>query len=81
MFTRHKNSTSKRATNVTLDEELLREAKDLGINLSQTFEKHLYDVVREAKRKRWLEENKAALDDHNAFIERHGVFSDGLRRF
>ena len=71
----------KKATNVTINADLLRQAKLLGLNLSQTFEKHLEEVVREARRKKWLEENRDALDDHNDFIERHGVFSDGLRRF
>ena len=33
------------------------------------------------RRAAWLKENSAALDDHAAFIERVGVFSNGLRRF
>ena len=74
-------SAKKKATNVTINADLLRQAKALGINLSQTFEKHLDEVIREARREKWLEENREALDDHNGFIERHGVFSDGLRRF
>ena len=75
------STAPKKATNITINADLLREAKSLGINLSHTFERHLAEVVRKARRERWLEENREALDDHNAFIERHGVFSDGLRRF
>ena len=75
------STAPKKATNITINADLLREAKSLGINLSQTFEKHLGEVIREARRSKWLEENREALEEHNAYIERHGVFSDGLRRF
>jgi len=30
---------------------------------------------------RWLAENADALTDANAFLERHGLWSDGLRQF
>ncbi len=29
----------------------------------------------------WLNENKASLDVYNAFVAKHGVFSDGIRAF
>ncbi len=29
----------------------------------------------------WLKENKPSLDAYNAFVAKHGVFSDGLRGF
>ena len=33
------------------------------------------------KRRRWLAENKDAIEHYNNRIDRAGVFSDGLRRF
>lgn len=30
---------------------------------------------------RWLKENKPSMDAYNAFVAKHGVFSDGLRGF
>lgn len=71
----------KKSTNVSVNIELLRQAKALNINLSQTLEERLAELVREAHRIRWLEENQEALNDYNRRVERHGVFSDGLRRF
>lgn len=74
-------SVQKKATNLSISANLLRQAKELNINLSQTFEQHLAEIVRETKRKQWLDENRAALETYNRRIETHGTFSDGLRRF
>ena len=71
----------KRATNVSIDSELLDEARELGINLSQTFESHLEVVVRESRAERWKRENAEAIESYNARIARHGLFGDRRRRF
>ena len=71
----------KRPTNLSVNADLLRLAKELGINLSQTLESRLIEVVREESHRRWLAENADAMEDYNARIDREGVFSDGLRRF
>ena len=71
----------KKATNLSINSDLLRQTKELNINLSQTVEDYLSELVREAKRKQWLAENAEAIAAYNERIERDGVFSDGLRRF
>lgn len=71
----------KRATNVSINQGLLEEAKALDINLSATLERALEAEVRARKRERWLAENREAIDAYNARVERDGVFSDGLRSF
>jgi antitoxin CcdA len=71
----------RKSANLSINADLLRQAKQLNINLSQTLEQHLAEIVRQAQRSRWLEENKAALDEYNRRIESRGAFSDGLRRF
>ena len=64
-----------------INADLLQQAKQLNINLSQTLALHLAEIVRQAQRRQWLEENKNALDEYNHRIETRGTFSDGLRRF
>ena len=64
-----------------INTDLLQQAKQLNINLSQTLEQHLAEIVRQAQRSQWLAENKGALDEYNRRIESSGTFSDGLRRF
>ncbi len=71
----------KKATNLSINADLLRQAKELNINLSQTLEQHLAELVREARRQQWLADNKGAIESYNQRIESQGVFSDGLRQF
>ena len=74
-------SAQKKPTNLTINADLLREAKALDINLSQTFETHLAELVKAKKREKWLAENRDAIDAYNRFVDEHGVFSDGWRSF
>jgi len=74
-------SAPKKATNLSINSDLLRQAKELHINLSQTVEDYLAGVVREAKQQQWLAENAQFIAAYNKRIEETGVFSDGLRGF
>ena len=71
----------KKATNLSIDGDLIDQARRLKLNLSQVLEAGLVDAVRRHERAQWLEKNRAALDAYNEHIEKHGVFSDGLRSF
>ncbi len=71
----------RRATNVTLPETLLREARDLGINLSQACERGLVAAVTEARRQRWLEENHQAMEAWNDYVAEHGIPLAAYRQF
>lgn len=72
---------AKKACNVSINEDLLRQARALGINLSQTLEAELEKRVREAKAKAWYEENKAAIDARHRWVEENGLLSDHFRMF
>lgn len=71
----------KRAVNLSVNEDLLAQARALGINLSQTLEAELEHRIREAKAKAWAEENAEAIESHRRFIENHGMLSDHYRFF
>ncbi len=51
----------KKATNLSLNSELLAEAKRLNINLSATMEKALVQEVHEKKKAEWLQQNVEAI--------------------
>lgn len=72
---------NKRATNLTIDPVLLDEARALNINLSATFEASLREAVRKEKASRWLEDNRAALEGYNDWIEQNGLPLDKHRQF
>jgi len=74
-------NANKKPTNVSINADLLRQAKSLKVNLSQVLEQRLVEIVREKQRQLWLIENQQALEDYNAYVERNGVFSDGLKQF
>lgn len=69
----------KKPTNLSINSELLAEARELKINLSATLEQALSREVKELKRKRWLEENKEAIETCNEFAEKNGLFADKYR--
>lgn len=71
----------KKATNVSINGDLLKQAKALKINLSKTLEDRLAELLIDEKRRIWKEENRDAIDDYNRRINDKGAFSDGLRRF
>jgi antitoxin CcdA len=71
----------KKSTNLSINSDLLRKAKDHHINLSKALEQRLVELLLEEKRREWREENRDAIEAYNRRIETGGVFSDGLRRF
>lgn len=72
---------TKRATNLSVDPALLAEARMLNINLSATFEASLRDAVRKQKSAAWLEENRAAIQSSNDWVEKHGLPLEKYRQF
>jgi len=74
-------STDKKAVNLTIAARLVEEARASNINLSATLERALEDALRQASRKRWLEESAAGMAAYNAQVDEHGVFADTLRCF
>ena len=71
----------KKATNLSLNSELLAEAKRLNIKLSATMEKALVQEVHERKKAEWLKQNVEAISACNELTEKHGLFSDSFRAF
>ena len=75
------NTSPKKATNLSINSDLLRKARELDINLSSALEQALEQIVKRRLCEQWLKENRAAIASYNEQVENHGVFSDGLRGF
>lgn len=71
----------RRPTNVTLPEPLLRESRELDINVSQACERGLAAAVAEARAERWQRDNRAAMDAWNDYVEQHGLPLAPFRQF
>lgn len=74
-------NTAKKATNVSLTETLLAEAKALRINISQAAEAGVARAVAEKRAEHWLKENWEAIKSSNAYVEQHGLPLERHRMF
>jgi antitoxin CcdA len=71
----------KQTAHLSINSDLLRQAKAEKINLSQTLEKFLADTIRDKKRQEWLDNSHEAIEEYTLFVEKHGCFGDKLRCF
>lgn len=74
-------TSRKRGTNVSLREDLVIEARQLGINVSSACEDGLAKAVKAEKERRWVEENAEAIRSYNEWVARNGVPLARYRRF
>lgn len=72
---------TRKPTNLSIDPDLLREAKLLGINVSRSAEAGIAEAVRKQKQELWLKENANALNSFNAYVETNGLPLSQHRQF
>jgi antitoxin CcdA len=77
------SKAARRPVNLTLDEDVLREAKALTSNLSATVEQLLTVFVQEERARRREADAALAgvLDALNVFSAKHGLLSDEFPNF
>jgi antitoxin CcdA len=66
--------------NVSINSDLLQQAREMSINLSQALEARLERLLRQERARRWREENREAIEEYSRYVEDHGVFNDIRRR-
>lgn len=71
----------KKATNVSVNSDLLTKARALRINLSATLEAALAEHVAASERERWQRENAAAITAYNRLVDERGSLGDALKSF
>ncbi len=71
----------KKATNLSVNSDLLEKTRALKINLSATLERALENQLADVEAKRWAAENKAAIKAYNDFVDENGCFGDEFREF
>lgn len=74
-------SAPKKATNLSVNSDLLQKARALGINLSGVLETTLAALLVQRQRELWLAENREGIEAYNEHLERHGLWNEGLRSF
>ena len=71
----------KKATNLSVNSDLLRKSRALGINLSATLEQALQAKLSKIAAAEWASENRKAIKSYNDFIEEHGCFGEEYKEF
>lgn len=66
-------TAAKKATNVSLAENLLIEARELRINISQAAEAGVARAVAEKRAEQWVKENAKAFECWNAYVDKNGL--------
>lgn len=74
-------SNKRKAVNLSLDTGVVEAARAAGLNLSQVCEAALRDASRQEEQKRFREENQAAFDYWNKWVEQHGLPLEKYRQF
>lgn len=81
MLSIYDETASKKATNLSINSDLLTKARKLKINLSATLEQALENELRATERDNWLSENRKAISSLNDLADKNGLFSDLYRNF
>ena len=71
----------KKATNLSVNSDLLKKSRALDINLSATLEQALQQKLATLNAKKWATENRKAIRAYNEFVEERGCFGDEHREF
>ncbi|HEX8624407.1 MAG TPA: type II toxin-antitoxin system CcdA family antitoxin [Allosphingosinicella sp.] len=70
-------TTARKPKDCLIPTKLLDEAKRLGVAVAGRSE----DEIRHAVREAWIEENRAAIEASNAWVEKHGLPLEKYRQF
>lgn len=74
-------SSLKKRTNLSINVALLNEAKELGINISNSAEFGIKHALLKRKKLLWLEDNKDAIASSNEYVVKNGLPLDKFRNF
>lgn len=67
------DTISRRATNISLPEDVYKDAKELGINFSQTCEQALRQAVQAERDRQWAIKYADFIRAYNEMVERDGL--------
>ena len=72
---------ARKSANLSLDSELVSQARDLKINLSRAAEDGIGRAVKAEQERLWRLENAEAIAASNKYVEEHGLPLAKYRQF
>lgn len=67
--------------NLSIDDAVTREARELGVNMSRVAEAAIAEAARIERNRRWREENRGALEAYAREVECEGLPLARFRSF
>jgi len=71
----------KQTAHLSINSDLLRQAREMKINLSRALEQYLVKQMQELRRQQWLKNSREGIEEYAVFVEKQGCFGDKLRGF
>jgi len=76
----YESTGAKKPVNLSINSDLLRQAKELKVNVSQVLEVALASQVKRLREAQWLADNTEAIDAYNRHVEENGLPFDRVRQ-
>jgi len=73
--------TIRRSANLSVEADILEEARALDINLSRAAQDGIRRAIVAEKARRWKEENAEAIRSSNEYVDKHGLPLEKYRMF
>lgn len=70
----YNKNAKKKATNISINSDLLKKAKQYKINISANIDKTLETLIYEYEKGNWEEQNRVAIDYYNKKVKKEGLF-------
>jgi antitoxin CcdA len=67
--------------NLSIEDSITREARELGVNMSRVAEAAIAEAARHERNRRWREDNRAALEAYAREVAREGLPLARFRSF
>ena len=80
-MSRSSTNAVRQPANLSIDAELMKEARGLDVNISRAAEAGIAEAVAVEKARLWKIENRAAIESWNAYVEEHGIPLEEFRQF
>ncbi|MFZ5580057.1 MAG: type II toxin-antitoxin system CcdA family antitoxin [Pseudomonadota bacterium] len=74
-------AAGKQAANISINKDVLRQARELKLSVSRAAEERLVELIRAERERQLREELAESIQAYNEFVDEHGLFSDGRRLF
>ena len=75
----YESTAAKKPVNLSVNSDLLRQAKELKVNVSQVLEMALANQVKSLREAQWLADNQEAIDGYNRHVEENGLWNEAWR--